>query len=413
MTTWHALTSNSATMKSLNLTAVLFTLLHHERTSRSQLSELTGLSATTITNLIAELLDRGIVAEEGTVKTEGRRSVGRPRTALRLVPEAHYAIGIHIGVGTIYVAVTDLLAQPLCSLSLSHDLDAPAEAVLGETAALTERAIRQTEVAREKIVGVGVGASGLVDPHTGVNVFAPNLDWHDVPIQELVADRLQLPVTVENNVRAMALGEALFGAGKGVRTMAFIYARVGVGAGFVVDGQVYRGSGAGAGEIGHMTIIPEGGRPCRCGNTGCLETLISEPIVLELAQKLASEQPGGILAGCLKEGKGSPIERIFAAARQGDSATRAMLDDRGNYLGIALANLVSVFNPELIVLGGFLSPGFDLLGPVTESTMRERAFAKLGERVKLQTTSFGQRAGVVGAATQALNTFFYQQPEAA
>ena len=413
MATWHSLTSNSATMKSQNLTAVLFALLHHEPTSRSQLSELTGLSPTTITNLITELLDRGVVAEEGAVKAEGRRSVGRPRTALRLVPEAHYAIGIHIGVGTVWAAVTDLLANPLCSFSLSHALEAPPEDVIRQTAALAERAIAECGVAREKIVGVGIGASGLVDPHTGVNVFAPNLNWRDVPIQRLVAERFQLPVTVENNVRTMALGEALFGAGRGVRTMAFIYARIGVGAGFVVDGQIYRGSGAGAGEIGHMTIIPEGGRPCRCGNTGCLETLISEPIILELAQELASEHPDGILSTLLDTGEGPVIERVFAAARQGDSATRAMLDDRASYLGIALANLVSVFNPELIVLGGFLSQGFDLLGPVIESTMRERAFANLGDRVRLQTTSFGQQAGVVGAATQALNTFFYQHPEAA
>jgi glucokinase-like ROK family protein len=413
MATWHALTSNSTTVKSQNLTAVLFALLHHQPTSRSQLSELTGLSATTITNLIAELLDRGIVAEEGTVKAEGRRGVGRPRTALRLVPEAHYAVGVHIGVGTAWATVTDLLAHPLCRLSLSHDREAPPEEVLGEVVTLTERVIVECEVARGKIVGVGVGASGLVDPYTGVNVFAPNLNWRDVPIQKMVADRLQLPVTVENNVRAMALGEALFGAGKGVRTMAFIYARIGVGAGFVVDGQVYRGSGAGAGEIGHMTIIPEGGRPCRCGNTGCLETLISEPIILELAQELAAEEPDGLLATLLSSGEGPAIERVFAAAREGDSATRSMLDKRASYLGIALANLVSVFNPELIVLGGFLSQGFDLLGPVTGSTVRERAFANLGERVTLRTTSFGSQAGVVGAATQALDTFFYQHPEAA
>jgi glucokinase-like ROK family protein len=413
MAAWHALTSNSTTMKSQNLTAVLFALLHHEPTSRSQLSELTGLSATTITNLIAELLDRGVVVEEGAVKAEGRRSVGRPRTALRLAPEAHYAVGIHIGVGTVCVAVTDLLAHPLCRFTLSHAREAPPEAVLGEAVTLTERAIAECGVAQEKLIGVGVGASGLVDPKTGVNVFAPNLNWRDVPIQQIVTDELKLPVTVENNVRAMALGEALFGAGKGVRTMAFIYARIGVGAGFVVDGQVYRGSGAGAGEIGHMTIIPEGGKPCRCGNTGCLETLISEPIIVELARELALEQPDGILARYLEEGTGSAIERVFAAARQDDRTTRDMLNDRAGYLGIALANLVSVFNPELIVLGGFLSQGFDLLRPVTESTMRDRAFANLGERVRLRTTSFGSQAGVVGAATQALDTFFYQQPEAA
>lgn len=400
---------NASTVKLHNLSAALSILLRNEHVSRVRLAELTGLSATTITNLVSELIEQGIVVEEGVEKPASRRGVGRPRTALRLVPEARHVVGIHIGVGSVRVAVADLHARLLDCLSLAHPLEKSPEEVLAETAALVKQAIAHSGVNRQEVVGVGVGASGLVNPHTGVNIVAPNLGWRDVQVRDWFTARLGLPVCVDNNVRAMALGEAMFGAGQNVHALSFVYARIGVGAGFVVGGQLYYGSAAGAGEIGHTTIIPDGGEPCRCGNTGCLETLVSETAIVRLAKGLAEKDGQGIIATHLRNGEGTTIERIFAAAREGDMAIRAMLDERACYLGIALANLINVLNPEMIVLGGIYAQGQDLLLPVIEATMRQRAFANLGERVRLQTTSFGQQAGVVGAAALALNAFFYQQ----
>jgi glucokinase-like ROK family protein len=409
----ETLTGSSGTaVKSHNLRAVLLALLRHDNISRVRLAHLTGLSTTTITNLISELLEQGIVIEDGTEMSNRQRKVGRPRMPLQLVPTARHAVGIHVGVGSVRVGVADLRAGLVSLRSLAHPLERSPQEVLGETATLVEEAIVQSGVDRRSVVGIGVGASGLVDPHTGVNVVAPNLGWRDVPIRDWFAQRLGLPVFVDNNVRAMALGEAMFGLGQDVHVLAFVYARIGVGAGFVVDGQLYRGGGAGAGEIGHTTILPNGGEPCRCGNTGCLETLVSEPAIIRLAQELARHDRHSILSANPGSTKEMTMERVFAAASAGDAPARAMLEERARYMGIALANLVNVFNPELIVLGGIFAQGQDCLLPVVESTMRQRAFANLGRRVQLQTTSFGPQAGVIGAAALALNAFFYQQPEA-
>jgi glucokinase len=225
-------------------------------------------------------------------------------------------------------------------------------------------------------------------------------------------EKLNLPVVVDNNVRAMALGEAYFGAGRGADTLAFVYGRTGVGAGFVVGGDIFRGSNTGAGEIGHTIIIPEGGEPCRCGKRGCLETLVSENVILREADKIARANSDGLLAQLMKkETDLRPIERVFNAARQGDQDTRQMIAARACYLGIALANLVNILNPELILLGGMFAQGDDLILPVAEQTMRETAFAGLGEKVRVQTTSFGWRAGVIGASALALLRFFYQQSQ--
>lgn len=404
--------SSGSAIKSHNVRAILLTLLRDQVVSRIRLAGMTGLSATTITNLVNELLDQGVLTEENNHPRKGRRRVGRPQTGLRIQPESRYALAVHVDVDQLIVALTDLYARPLQVRSVGlHTGDRPEE-MLRATVAMADEIIQVGGIEKKRIVGVGVGASGLVDPTTGVNLIAPNLGWRDVPLRDWLSDALRLPVCVDNNVRAMAMAEALFGAGRDCYSLAFVYSRVGVGAGLVVGGQIYRGSGAGAGEIGHTTIIPEGGELCRCGNTGCLETLASEPAIVRAAQALAEQNRGGLLAQYLREGMGRPIEQVFAAARAGDPAARGLLDERARYMGIALANLVNVLNPEVIVMGGIFATGKDVLLPTIESTLRARAFAGLGERARLCTTSFEGKPGLVGAASLALNTFFYQQEAA-
>jgi predicted NBD/HSP70 family sugar kinase len=295
--------------------------------------------------------------------------------------------------------------------TLAHPLEKSPKKVLQEVSRLVDHAIETSGLNAEQIVGVGVGASGLVDPSTGVNLMAPNLGWRDVPIQNWCCSQLSMPICVDNNVRAMALGEAMFGDGRDVQSLAFVYGRIGVGAGFVVDGNLYRGVGAGAGEIGHTTMISEGGDPCRCGNSGCLETLVSEPLILKQAMELAKQNPHGALAHERGKGAALSIDQVFEIARAGDRSVMEIIDQQALYTGIALANLVNIFNPETIVLGGIFAQGEDLFLPGITETLQERSFANLGKRVQLRTASFGRNAGVIGAAALALNAFFYQHPE--
>lgn len=400
--------TSGSNIKSHNMRVILLALLRYKTVSRVRLARLTGLSTTTITNLVTELMARGLITERG-IRHQG--SVGRPRTALALMPDARYAVGVHIGVGSVRVTLTNLLARPLDMLRLEHPLECSAQEVLTETGRLVHEIIAANAVPPMDVVGMGIGASGLVDVKTGVNVLAPNLGWRNIPLRPWFGERLDLPVHVDNNVRAMALAEAMFGPEPRSNVLAFVYARIGVGAGFVLGDQLYSGSGAGAGEIGHMTIMAEDecALRCRCGNQGCLETLFSEPVIIRAAQALAEAAPKGILAQSLASGDGSALDRIFAAAEQGDEATQAMLAERASYMGVALANLVNILNPDRIVLGGMFVQGRKWLLPATEATMRCRAFANLGERVQIEITSFGRDVGPIGAASLALNQFFYQQ----
>jgi len=404
--------SNINLIKAHNMRAILIRLLYDGPVSRVELAEKTSLSSTTITNLVGELLDLRIVSEERVETSDRPRRVGRPRRMLRLIPSARYAVGIHIGIGTYRIAITNLFADMVSNKISTFDINVPAEDVLADIAQKVNEAIAESSVDRSRIIGVGIGASGLVNYKDGVNVHAPRLGWRNVPILKQMQNHLALPIRVDNNVRAMALGEAYFGAGRGVAVLAFVYGRIGVGAGFVINGQLYHGGSAGAGEIGHTIMLTQGGELCTCGNEGCLETLLSEPGWVRKARNIAEQNPNSILAKTLSdESEIKTIERVFKAARDGDTLARQMIEESAYYLGIALSNLVNVLNPELILLGGLFSQGDDLILPVAEKIMRETAFAGLGEKVHLKPTSFGWRAGVIGASALALMTYFYQQPE--
>lgn len=375
--------TNSSDIKLHNLSAILLTLLQNENVSRVHLAQTLGVSSATITNLVSELTRQGYVAETGFVKADGQ--VGRRSRMLRLVPDARYAIGVHIDVGTVYVALTNVVGEIVTREVFQHQLNDSWQSVLDNIVAAVGRI---TEQYPQNIVGIGVAASGLVNAQTGVNVYAPNLNWHDVPIQHYLQRALDYPVTVENNVRAMAFGEALLGSAQHANALAFIYGRVGVGAGLVVGGQLYRGAGAGAGEIGHTMFVFDADDPLR------LETLVSESAICHLAERIT--------------GRASSFRATIDAARSGHVALQVMLEERAFYLGLALANMVNIFNPEMIVLGGIFYQARDVMLEKIQDTVRRYAFANLGERVTIRTSVFGHEVGMVGSAALALDAFFYR-----
>lgn len=388
------------TIKSHNVRTLLHALLRQQPISRVRLARETRLSTTTVTNLIARLIEQEIVVEAGVDRAGARTGAGRPPAALRLRPESRCVLGIHVGGRQIRVALVDLQANVIDHHVLDIEPDEPGEHAMTRAGDMCRVLIDRHTLAGCKgiIAGVGVGASGLVQSRTGVNAFSPNLGWHDLRIHDLLEAQVGLPVVVDNNVRCMALAENLYGVGRNVRALAFVYAGAGVGAGLVVDGEIYHGADYGAGEIGHWVMSPTNGELCSCGNRGCLETYISERVLLALAEKIQPE---------LTRGRTDPLNVIFDAARDGHLALVEMLEERAEYLGLALANLVNVLNPELIMLGGWLAEAYDLIAPVAESTMRRRAFGGTGDAVDVLPTTFGVHSGVIGAGVLALESFVY------
>lgn len=375
---------NSSDIKSQNISAILLNLLQKASISRVNLAQILGVSNATISNLVAELSDAGLITETGKIDNEGQ--VGRPQKALELVPNSRFVIGIHIDVGNIYIALCDLAGNISDKRSFSHSLSDPAETVLSQV--ISEIKTLSTSCPAP-ILGIGVAASGLINVERGINVIAPNLNWHNVPIRQILEAELPYPVFVDNNVRAMAFGEAMFGAARETKSLAFLYCRVGIGAGFVVDGQIYRGAAAGAGEIGHNSYGFDSER-----KPISLESMVAEPVLLKMAEAITGESLS--------------FREVANKAKDGHEELRNMLQDRAFYLGIAAANLVNTLNPECIVLGGIVRQAEETMLPVIEDTVKNYSFADLGQRVQLRIPTFGRDAGMVGAAALALDAYFYR-----
>jgi glucokinase len=250
--------------------------------------------------------------------------------------------------------------------------------------------------AGREVAAVGVGAPGVIHEQTGVVVKSPNFpDWNNLPLKKTLEEELKLPVFVENDANAAALGEQWRGAAKDIRSMIFLTLGTGVGGGIVLNGRIWHGADGMAGEVGHMTIVPEG-RRCGCGNSGCLEMYASSRgIVMTFKEMCAGKR---LDADNRQE---LTSARIYQAARDGDTTARRVMQEMGRYLGIGIANLINIFNPEMVVIGGGVKDAWDLFIDAVREEVRKRAFAYPAVRTKIVPSALGDEAGTVGAAAVA------------
>jgi glucokinase len=240
-----------------------------------------------------------------------------------------------------------------------------------------------------KIAAVGVGAPGVIHADTGVVVKSPNFpDWNNLPLKKELEDALSLPVSIENDANAAALGEQWRGAGQGIASMILLTLGTGVGGGIILNGRIWPGADGMAGEIGHMTIIPDG-RQCGCGNTGCLEMYASSRGIVMTYQERSSRS--NMITS----------EEIYQAARNGDVLASDVMKEMGRLLGIGIANLINIFNPEMIVIGGGVKDAWPLFIEVVREEIKQRAFEYPAARTQIVPSVLGDDAGMIGAAALA------------
>lgn len=402
--------SSNINVKVHNLQVILMSLLLDGDMSRVELAQATNLSNTTITNLVSELLNEGLVQENKFRLDEENdiRPVGRPRTGLTLQDNARFVLSVHINVGSYRVALANLRCEIINHKEQVFSVDLSPLDVLNKIANCAEQVIQENQVERNLILGVGIGVSGLCNPETGVITLAPNLNWHGISVKEFFVSKLGFPVHTDNIVRCMALGEAFFGEGRNYESLVFVYSRIGVGAGIINNNRFLYGSAMGPGEIGHSKIVLMGGEMCRCGNSGCLETLVSEKAFINQAQALVRRHPNGFLENWLKNHPNqSLIEGIITAAEIRDESVCLLLEERAYYLGVGLTNLINLINPKAIFLGGVFAQLGECFIDRVKKTILENAFANLGMSVNIKATSFGWKAGLIGPAALALSQLFY------
>jgi glucokinase len=312
-------------------------------------------------------------------------------------------LSIDLGGTKILTAVTNSQGK---MLSRDHSITpAPKghEAVIQSILESAHRALEQANVAISELTAIGVGAPGLSNPETGILFTSPNLPgWRDIPLRQIIQERLGKKTFLINDANAAALGEFYFGAARGVRNFIYITLSTGIGGGIVIDGKIYSGAIGAAGEVGHMTIDDEGPL-CNCGNRGCWETLASGTALAREARHRIEE---GNMTSILEYAQGD-IEKVTAqvvhsAAKHGDNLAKELIARTGYYVGVGLANLINIFNPGLIVIGGGLSNIGDMLLKPAFKTAGERAYKEAFQAMRFASAELGRNSGVLGAATFAL-----------
>jgi glucokinase len=268
-------------------------------------------------------------------------------------------------------------------------------------ARLIDNIKRQLEIGAKmgtEVFAVGVGAPGVILVDKGIVVKSPNFpDWNNLPLKAELEKALKIPVYIENDANAAALGEKWRGAGQNIKSMIHLTLGTGVGGGIILDNKIWHGADGMAGEIGHMTLIPDG-RQCTCGNTGCLETYASaRGIVQSFREELEKQKLPA--AEVLKE---VTSEKVYQAAREGDAVARRVMKDMGRMLGIGIASLINIFNPERVVIGGGVKDAWPLFIGSTHEEIMKRAFQVPAERTEIVPSLLGDDAGMVGAAAVAL-----------
>ncbi|MDT0266278.1 ROK family transcriptional regulator [Streptomyces sp. DSM 44915] len=345
--------------------------------TQADIARTTGLSAATVSNIVREL------KELGTVEVRSTSAGGRRARSVSLSSDAGIVVGVDFGHSHLRVAVGNLAHQVLAEEAEPLDVDASAEQGFDRAEKLVGRLLGVAGVDRAKIIGIGLGVPGPIDMTSGtIGSTAILPGWRGTNPGAELAARTGVPVHVDNDANLGALGESVWGAGRGAGDLAYIKVASGVGAGLVVNGRIYRGAGGTAGEIGHITL-DESGPVCRCGNRGCLETFTAARHVLPLLQPI--------------HGPELTMSQVVRLARDGDPGCQRVIGDIGRHVGTAVAQLCNVLNLSRVVLGGDLAEAGEIaLGPIRDSVGRY-AIPSAARQLTLTAGALGGRAEVLGA----------------
>lgn len=377
-------------MKSVNKSIILNKIRTSEPISRAQIAKETSLTPPTVSSIVKELIEQDLVRES----TLGHSSGGRKPTMLHINAGAFYVIGIDAGPERVEGILSDLTGKVIHRTSNLLKKQLTSEQFLSSLKEIINKILGISNINEEKIIGIGIAMHGVVDVETGTSLVAPILKLRNIPIKEVLEKEFNLTVKVENDARAMALGESWFGGHDDVDSMVAVNIGRGVGAGVVMNGKLYHGAQGIAGELGHMTIDMNG-EVCECGNRGCLQTLVSGEAIVERASKQIEGTP--------KKSKG---EDIFKLAEQGDEHCIGLLQETGKILGIGITNLIHLVNPGKIVLGGGVMKSEKFLMPVLLETIHQRALTEDARETEILVTRLGDDATLLGAVSLLLTELF-------
>ena len=365
--------------------------------SRARLTESLGVSRSKVAGEVGQLLESGLLVEDGYGESDG----GRRSSLLRISRDVGYIAGVDLGATSIDVALTTLGSGLVSHRAEPADIRRGPEQVLGRVKGMLAGLLGEQGAGAGDVLAIGVGVPGPVEQVSGLPTSPPIMPgWDRFPVRGFFADEYEAPVFVDNDVNVIALGEHWGGVGRGEDNVVCVKIGTGIGCGIIAGGRLYRGSQGSAGDIGHICVDPNG-PACSCGNVGCLEAMAAAPGIVREATKIARSEPSSALAELHERGE-LDLGGVLKAVAYGDHASLMILRRSGRLIGQALATLVSVLNPSLIVIGGGVAhaAGHTLLAEI-RSVVYHRSLPLATRNLPVVLGELGETAGVIGASVLA------------
>ncbi len=392
---------NNISLKEINKKNILKIVIDVGQISRIDISRQLKISRPTTSAYIGELIEEGLIEEIG--KSDSTSSGGKKAVLLQFRVRAGYILGVMIGVKNIRIALTDLGSNIIEIMKIPTEEWLGPDAVIDKLVKNIKEIIKKSRINKEEIIGIGIGATGLVDSMKGLVIFSPNLNgWNNIKLKEIIERKIGLPAFIENECRVQAIAEKKYGLAKNIKNFVCVETGTGIGTGVFIDNRLVSGDKGMAGEVGHIITNLAGNRICHCGNTGCLETLCSTSYLLEdIADDI---KKSGVSSR--KSDNGLKLEDIYDLYNQGDEIATVNIEKNAEYLGIGISNTIKMFNPELIIIHGeVIKFGEKYLKKVKESVSKN-TFPKVKDDYNIQFSEMGDNVGVIGAASIVFNNIF-------
>lgn len=393
---------NKQLIKELNRALVVNTILNFGPIYRTKISDITDLGLSTVSNIVADLIKKDLIYETGEEASSG----GRRPILLEFNCNDRFVLGIKIGLDGIVIGLINMKSQILDKAFTSSPVNQNENKIFEVLIKAIQDLVDKNQIKVDNIIGCGIGVSGLVNQKEGVLAFSKILGWKKIRFKELLEQKFNFPVFVDKDVNTLTLAEKRFGIGKRINDFICITIGKGVGAGIVIDGNIYHGTYGGAGDFGHI-VIDKNGPLCYCGKRGCLEAFSSDQYVIDKTKEAALSGQNTLLKGFLKEEDGLDsisVDMTLKAARRGDVIAKNIFQEVGRNLGIGVVNLISLFDPKLIAVGGEGAKAGELIfHPMRELVTNNFPLKKEIEIVPLQ---LGEDGWLIGAAELVLSEVF-------
>jgi glucokinase-like ROK family protein len=379
----ETITWNQQVVKKNNKALVLQLVMEKEPISRADISQVSGLHKTTVSSLVNELIEEELIFESGP----GESSGGRRPVILHFNKIAGYAIGIDIGVNYILCVLTDLKGNILIEKNESVNRT-PYTKIMSKVQSMIQSIIEEMPGSKYGIVGIGVGVPGIVNKQGSI-LLAPNLGWTNIQLKKDLEEVFQVPVVIENEANAGAVGEQQFGAGQDFQNIIYISVGIGIGVGIILNKDLYQGKNGYSGEMGHM-IIDLNGKPCSCGSRGCWEAYASENALLDLANS-------------------DSLEALIDLADNRDENAQRLFGEIGAYLGYGINNIINTFNPDQVILGNRLALAKQWIEQPIRTTIEDHTLSHHQNEMQINFSQLGKYSTALGMSAFVVERFIKEE----